>query len=174
MPQNSCENSTLAIQKPAKPSSPATTSVGRFGLRKPDRDRSHRTVDLRRARCVETFVVGLIVLAMLGCGTSHANLVITAPSTATAGIPFDVTVNVMYAGKPDTVINSMIEFSSSDGAAVLPGIYQFTAADAGSHTWPNGATLNSPGNQTITANIIMATGITGTVNIAVSAQSTTQ
>jgi hypothetical protein len=42
-------------------------------------------------------------------------------------------------------------FTSSDGAAVLPGDYTFTGADQGSHTFTGATTLNTLGNQTISA-----------------------
>jgi hypothetical protein len=75
-----------------------------------------------------------------GCGTPLAILNFSAPATATAGSPFTVTVTVTVGAKRDTIINSYITFTSSDPAAVLPGLYRFTAADAGSHTWTNGFT----------------------------------
>jgi hypothetical protein len=112
-----------------------------------------------------------IVLAALitfGCGTTHAALDFTAPSATIAGTPFTVTVTVVYEGQRDTVINSQIEFTSSDPAATLPTAYFFTAADAGSMTWPNGFILRTPGTQTISANIYNATGINGTATITVS------
>ena len=105
---------------------------------------------------------------MFGCGTTHATLQFTAPAAVTSGTPFTVTVTVLYEGKPDTVINSRIHFTSSDPAAVLPGDYYFTPTDAGSHTWPNGFILITPGSQTISGEIIAATGINGSANIPVS------
>lgn len=104
----------------------------------------------------------------LGCATPHATLSFVAPSTTTAGNPFTVTVNVIYQGKPDTVINSAIHFTSSDPSAVLPPDYYFTPTDAGSHTWTNGFTLLTPGNQTISGSIHDATGINGSATITVS------
>ena len=110
-----------------------------------------------------------VAIAMtLSCGTPHAVLDFTAPSNATAGVPFTVTVTVIYEGKRDTIINSYISFTSSDPAAVLPPEYRFTPADAGSHTWTNGFTLMTPGNQTISATIYDATGINGTADVSVS------
>src|SRR5690348_16410520 len=88
-------------------------------------------------------------LISLGCATAHAILSFRAPSEATAGTPFTVTVDVRYQGKSDTVINSAIHFTSSDPAAILPPDYYFTPADAGSHTWTNGFTLSTSGKQTI-------------------------
>lgn len=113
-------------------------------------------------------IAALAAASTSGCGNAHATLDFIAPSTATAGIPFTVTVNVVYEGKPDTIINSHIHFTSSDPAAVLPSDHYFSPADAGSHTWTNGFTLMTPGNQTISASIFDATGINGTVNVTVS------
>ena len=104
----------------------------------------------------------------LGCATTHATLNFSAPSTTIAGTPFTVTVNVSYQGKPDTVINSSIHFTSSDPAATLPPDYYFTPADAGSHTWTNAFTLMTTGNQTISGEIVAAAGINGSATIAVS------
>lgn len=103
-----------------------------------------------------------------GCGSGHATLDLSAPSSVTRGTSFTVTVNVLYQGKPDTVINGVIHFTSSDPAAVLPIDYQFTRADAGSHTWTNGFILSTLGNQTISAAIHDAIGINGSATIAVS------
>lgn len=112
--------------------------------------------------------LALVILLTFACGTEHAVLDVAAPPTATAGSPFTVTVDVIIGQRRDTVINSRIHFTSSDPGAVLPADYYFTRSDAGSHTWPNGVTLMTPGKQTITATIIMATGITGTANVTVS------
>lgn len=116
--------------------------------------------------CVLIAVVSSPIIT--GCGTVHATLQFIAPSAATAGIPFTVTVNVLYEGKPDTVINSHIHFTSSDFVAGLPPDYYFTPADAGSHTWPDAFTLSTPGNQTISGAIYDATGINGSATISVS------
>jgi hypothetical protein len=113
------------------------------------------------------FTAALVATLTSGCSTTHATLDFAAPSTTTAGIPFTVTVNVLYEGKPDTVINSRIHFTSSDPAAVLPADYYFTPADAGSHTWMNGFTLATPGSQTVSATIADASGISGSATIAV-------
>ncbi len=108
------------------------------------------------------------ILMTFSCATPHAILNFTAPSTATAGSAFTVTVTVTIEGRRDTIINSQIHFTSSDPAAVLPSDYTFTPADAGSHRWTDGFILMTPGNQTISATIFDATGINGSAEIAVS------
>jgi len=110
--------------------------------------------------------VGLTTMS--SCVGPHAVLNLTTPATVTAGAAFTVTVTATVDGQRDPIINSYISFTSSDPAAVLPARYQFTSADAGSHSWTDGFILNTPGNQTISASIFDAAGINGTVNVAVS------
>jgi hypothetical protein len=119
-------------------------------------------------RCMAPLLLLSAIWILLACATAHAILSFTAPSEATAGNPFTVTVDVLYQGKRDTVINSAIHFTSSDPAAILPPDYYFTPADAGSHTWSNGFTLSTPGKQTISGQIHDASGINGSVTVAVS------
>jgi hypothetical protein len=108
----------------------------------------------------------------LGCGRS-ATLEISAPSSAIASSPFTITVTALVGGSRDTVINSVVHFSSSDSAAVLPANYLFTKNDAGAHTFTNGVTLMTAGSQSITATIIDASALTATTNVTVSAATTT-
>jgi hypothetical protein len=126
-----------------------------------------RTEDARPTRYMAPLLIVSAILISLGCATAHAILSFAAPSEATAGTPFTVTVTVVYQGKPDTVINSAIHFTSSDPAAILPPDYYFTQTDAGSHTWTNGFTLSTPGKQTIAGEIHDASGINGSVSLAV-------
>ena len=122
----------------------------------------------RRARtCLFTISMAIFLLLSLDCGTRHATLEFTAPRTAVAGTAFTVMVTVMIGSERDTIINNRVHFTSSDPAAVLPGDYYFTPADAGSHTWANDFVLMTPGNQTISGEIIEATGINGTTTVAV-------
>jgi hypothetical protein len=53
-----------------------------------------------------------------------------------------------------------VHFTSSDGQAVLPADYTFTAADTGVHTFSE--TLKTSGSQTVTATDTMSSAITGT------------
>ena len=117
--------------------------------------------------CFLTISLAIFSLLSFGCGTRHATLEFTAPRTATAGTAFTVTVTVMIGSERDTIINNRVHFTSSDPAAVLPGDYYFTPADAGSHTWPNDFVLMTPGNQTISGEIIEATGINGSTTVVV-------
>ena len=128
--------------------------------------------NVKAALWLWTLSASVAGLATFGCGTQHATLYITAPSTAVAGSPFNVTVTAMVGGSRDRVINSPILFTSSDPAAVLPPFYGFNANDAGSHTFINGVTLMTPGNQSITATIKDASGLTATANVTVSATAT--
>lgn len=116
--------------------------------------------------CVLTAAIAISMT--FGCGTPQAILDFSAPSTATAGSPFTVTVTVMIGVKRDTIVNNFIHFTSSDPAAVLPSDYTFTPADAGSHTWTNGFILMTPGSQNVSASFYDASGINGTVNVTVS------
>lgn len=106
-------------------------------------------------------------LAVLACANPHAILQFSAPPAATAGIAFTLTVTATVNGSRDTVINSRMHFKSTDPAAILPPDYYFTTNDAGSHTFLNGFTLVTPGEQTISASIYDATGINGSAIISV-------
>lgn len=119
-------------------------------------------------RLLWSFTAVIATFTTLGCGTTHATLNLLVPTTAAAGRPFTITATLMYGGKQDAIVNSIIHFASSDPAATLPGDYQFTSAEAGSHTWVDGVTLMTTGNQTITATMVMETGITGTATVVVS------
>lgn len=120
-----------------------------------------------RLRALSLAMAGLVTS---GCGsTPVAILNISAPTTAIAGSPFTMTITAMVNGNQDRIFNDEIHVTSSDAAAVLPSYYQYIATDAGSHTFPNGVTLMTPGSQTITATVTTSPGITGTTTVTVSA-----
>jgi hypothetical protein len=76
---------------------------------------------------------------------------VDAPSSVAPGVAFGVTVTARDAfNNPVPGFTGRVHFTSSDGSAVLPGDYIFTAADQGVHTFPNGVTLSTLGNQTVT------------------------
>src|SRR5262249_23656634 len=81
--------------------------------------------------------------ALLGRRKAATHLQITAPASVTAGTPFTITVKALAAGNGvDDLYTGTVTFTSSDGAAVLPGNYTFTKADLGVHTFT--VTLNTP------------------------------
>ncbi len=88
---------------------------------------------------------------------------VTAPATATAGAPFDLTVTALdvYANTDAGYVGT-VNLTSSDGAASLPASYTFVAGDSGAHTFSPGATLVTAGSQTITATDSVTSSITGT------------
>jgi hypothetical protein len=84
---------------------------------------------------------------------SAAALVVTAPDTATAGVPFDISVAVVdIFGQLAVGYTGTIRFSTtdSDPSVVLPPDYTFQASDGGTATFSAGVTLFTPGEQTLT------------------------
>ena len=100
-----------------------------------------------------------------------ATLALTAPSSATAGAAFGVTVTAKDAnGNVATGYTGTVHFTGTDGAATLPANYTFLTADNGARTFPLGATLRTAGNQIITATDTVTATITGmSATIAVGA-----
>ncbi len=93
--------------------------------------------------------------------TAPDTLVVSAPSTATAGGSFTFTVTADKAGGGvDTGYTGTIAFTSTDGQAALPGSFTFTAADDGSHTFT--VTLKTAGTRTITATATAGSALAGT------------
>jgi outer membrane protein assembly factor BamB len=98
------------------------------------------------------------------------SLRVTATSTVAAGAPFSVTITALDSvGNTATSYTGTIHFTSSDATAGLPANYTFTGADAGVHTFSNAATLNSGGNQTVTATDTVTASITGSATVFVTA-----
>ncbi|MBW8854670.1 MAG: hypothetical protein JF604_10185, partial [Bradyrhizobium sp.] len=103
----------------------------------------------------------------------------SAPSAASAGAPFSFTVTAEdQFGNLDTAYAGTVHFTSTDTGTgvVLPIDYTFVpATDMGTHTFTNGATLVTAGNQTITATDTVSSSISGTSNtINVSAGAASQ
>ena len=135
-------------------------------VRRKERHSNSRPTKLRVTITVLAVSMAICELSS-SCANPHAILHLTTPSSATTGSPFTVTVTATIDGKPDTIINSPVHFTSTDPAALLPPDYLFTQSDAGSHTFTNGFTLMTPGNQTILGDIHDAAGIKGSATIAV-------
>lgn len=78
------------------------------------------------------------------------HLILNAPTIATAGTPFSVTVRAEDVfGNAASGYTGTVSFSSSDPAAFLPTSYTFTTNDFGSKTL-GGVILRATGTQTIT------------------------
>jgi hypothetical protein len=107
-------------------------------------------------------------------GTSNADAVtpgaatqfaVSIPASGTAGTPGSVTVTALDAfGNVVTSYSGTAHFTSSDGQAILPGDYTFTAGDAGVHAFALGETLKTSGSQTVTATDTVTSAIAGTSN----------
>jgi len=102
------------------------------------------------------------VIVSAGAATHFS---VTAPSTAAPGTPISFTVTALDASNVTaTSYTGTVHFTSSDGAAALPA----------NSTLANGvgtfsATLNTAGNQTITATDTVTasiTGVSGTINVS--------
>jgi hypothetical protein len=106
---------------------------------------------------------------------SASAFALTAPATVTAGTPFDLTVKAVDPfGQTALGYRGTARFASSDGQADLPGDYTFVAADNGVHTFPGGVTLNTAGDQTVTATDTSTSSLTGSAPVAVSATPSNQ
>jgi hypothetical protein len=99
---------------------------------------------------------------------SASAFVLTAPATATAGTPFDVTVKAVDSfGQTAVGYTGTVHFGSFDGQAVLPGNYTFTITNAGMHTFSSAFTLKTAGSQTVTAVDTVTSSITGSAAVSV-------
>jgi uncharacterized repeat protein (TIGR03803 family) len=94
-------------------------------------------------------------------------LVISGPSSVRANNAFSVTVTAADAyGNTVSGYTGTVHFTSSDGSAVLPANYTFTASDASVHTFA-GLKLKTRGVQTLTVTDTVNSSITGSLNITV-------
>jgi hypothetical protein len=90
---------------------------------------------------------------------SASRLVVNVPAWATAGDLVNVTVTAVdEAGQRATDYAGVVQLGSSDGSAVLPGNYTFTAADQGRHVFQ--VRLQTAG----TPNVLAQDTAQGTVN----------
>jgi hypothetical protein len=90
-------------------------------------------------------------------------LKVTGPLTAVSGTATSVTVTVFdQYGNIATNYTGTVHLTSTDGAATLPADYTFTTADNGMHTFS--VTLNTLGNQTVTATDTVTSTITAPSN----------
>ena len=100
------------------------------------------------------------ITVQAGGGLATALTVTGITDPITAGTASDVIVTAVdSAGTTDATYVGTVTFSSSDGAATFPVDYTFVPADLGVHTFDDGVTMNTAGEQTITA----ADTVTGTI-----------
>jgi hypothetical protein len=94
-------------------------------------------------------------------------LVLTGPSSISAGVLFSLTLTVEDAyGNIVTGYTGTVHFSSTDSTALLPANYTFTATDAGVHTF-TGLVLHKRCNQKITITDTLNSSLTGSVIVDV-------
>jgi subtilisin-like proprotein convertase family protein len=94
-------------------------------------------------------------------------LAMSAPSVSTAGSTFSITVTALDAnGHTATGYTGTVRLRSSDGQAILPANYTFTAADAGRHTFS--VALKTAGSQTLTTTDTAHSTLTGSATVSVS------
>ena len=110
-------------------------------------------------------IIGTTDVTVTAASADHFR--IDAVATSVAGQAFDVTVTALDAyGNVDTNYQGTVTFASTDGAAMLPADYTFTADDAGVHVFTGEVTLFTAGSQDITATDTDS-GITGTATVVV-------
>jgi hypothetical protein len=105
---------------------------------------------------------------------SATAFMLTAPATAQAGTPFDVTVKAVDPFLQTAVgYTGTVTFSTTDPdpGVVLPANYTFMLADGGSHTFPDTGlgetTLITPGDQMLTVMDMADNTITGSATVTV-------
>jgi hypothetical protein len=99
-----------------------------------------------------------------------AQLVLSAPASATAGSPFDITVTAVDSnGNVVPGYTGTVAFSSTDPyPAVLPATYTFSSSNQGVHTFTSGVTLFTAGVQALTVQDTAKSSITGSTTITIS------
>jgi len=103
---------------------------------------------------------------MVGANAPTSCIASQAPATAVAGSAIGMTVisSDAYGNLATTYTGTMV-VTSTDPRANLPPPVTYTAADAGSHTFP--AALLTTGNQTLTATDVLNNTVTCSATIAV-------
>src|SRR5207245_7603428 len=99
---------------------------------------------------------------------------VAAPSAATAGTPFDVTVTAQdVSNNTVTTFAGPVHFTSTDAQATsgsgLPADYTFTTGaghDNGVHLFTNGATLKTAGSKTVSVSSGGKSGTSATITVS--------
>jgi hypothetical protein len=95
--------------------------------------------------------------------------VVSVPSGAIAGSPFDVTVTILdNNGNVATGYTGTVSFTSSDPyPGMVPAAYTFTSSDQGTHTFMGATTFFTAGTQTLTAQDTANGSLTGSATVGV-------
>jgi hypothetical protein len=94
------------------------------------------------------------------------HFLIKAPTSVSAGVPFNVTITALDAyGNVAVGYIGTVHFTSTDSAAVLPSDYAFQSTDKGKHTFS--VTLNTAGSETITVADTTHSTVSGQVTVTV-------
>jgi hypothetical protein len=96
--------------------------------------------------------------------------VITAPASVASATPFDITVTAVDPyGNTDVNYQGTVTFSTTDPdpGVLLPAVYPFQPGDMGVAYFPDGVTLITPGDQSITATDTADGTITGSATVTV-------
>lgn len=109
---------------------------------------------------VKTTITGTTTSITVAAGPSGFS--VTAPAIVIAGTAFSFTVTAIDgSGNPVTDYLGTVQFTSTDGQAVLPSNSPLTS---GTGTATFSVTLKTAGNQTITATDVVTAALTGTSN----------
>jgi len=109
---------------------------------------------------VKTTITGATTSITVAAGPSGFS--VTAPAIVVAGTAFSLTVTAIDgSGNPVTDYPGRVQFTSTDGQAVLPSNSPLTS---GTGTATFSVTLNTAGNQTITATDVVTATLAGTSN----------
>jgi hypothetical protein len=116
----------------------------------------------------DSMLTATAVVTVTPAATSQFQII--APSSASSGVPFDITVMALDPyGNVDTNYTGTATFSSSDGdpGVVLPPDYTFQSTDGGVAYLPGGVTLITMGPQTVAVTDTNNNQITGSTTVTV-------
>jgi hypothetical protein len=117
---------------------------------------------------VQTGIAATTSAITVNPGALSAFTLTGAPASATAGTSFGAGVTITVTAKDaynnvKTDYAGTVQFTSTDGQAVLPANYAFTGGDAGVHAFAGtGFTLKTTPSQTLTVKDTVQTGIAAT------------
>ncbi|HLX61114.1 MAG TPA: Ig-like domain-containing protein, partial [Planctomycetota bacterium] len=107
-------------------------------------------------------------IAVSAAAATH--FTVSAPGSTTSGAPFSITVTALdqFNNIAKSYLGT-VHFTKTDSGAAssVPANYTFVGGDNGVHTFTNGVTLVTVGNQTVTATDTVTGTITGGTNVQV-------